>query len=475
MAVSRSSRPTPGPAPLLARFGRVLAIGLPLFGAVGTGSGLAADSSTAPAAVGAEAAERRADALFRQLLDAPNDPDLLARFAQAATEAGDLEGAVTAYERLLLSHPGDARVRFELGVLYWTMGATAAAQVYLEGAAASPNLPAPLRAEARRLMSGSPAADDDPAPEPRDQSQDTLTGRVFVGMRYQTNPASATDSDRILSRGLAVPNRTEPPDDVNGLIWVSMTHNRAIGADSATWRSTGSLYASRHVSLDEANLLYGSMTSGPRFRPFDSDPVMVRPYLSLTALMVDDSPYNAEVGGGLELLRAVTERLTVDLTTDVHWQPHYDSDDRRTNAKRSGWEAGVSAEARYALTRAQTMALEVDYTHTFNDKPYYAADRLGLGVKWWAQYTGPFQLAPGSWTTLLKAEWDWKTYGGPHPLIDPDTTRRDQTWRLSASQIVPLTDTLDLHVQANWALVDSNLPNYDRDNIGTMIGVSYRF
>ena len=63
-------------------------------------------------------AEQRArlDAAFQELLENPTDLDKTYAYAKMAEAAGDYEGAITSYERLLLFNPDLPRVKTELGV-----------------------------------------------------------------------------------------------------------------------------------------------------------------------------------------------------------------------------------------------------------------------------------------------------------------------------------------------------------------------
>jgi tetratricopeptide (TPR) repeat protein len=69
----------------------------------------------------------------------PSDPDTLARFAEIATRYGDMEGAISALERLLLIDNNQPELKLELGVLHYRMGSKQAAINYLTAAQASPD------------------------------------------------------------------------------------------------------------------------------------------------------------------------------------------------------------------------------------------------------------------------------------------------------------------------------------------------
>ena len=57
------------------------------------------------------------DSAFREMMAQPTDLDLTFRFAELAIVAGDLEGAVSAFERLLIFNPDLPRIRFVMDPL----------------------------------------------------------------------------------------------------------------------------------------------------------------------------------------------------------------------------------------------------------------------------------------------------------------------------------------------------------------------
>lgn len=74
------------------------------------------------------------DAAFKATLDKPSDPAVLLKFAEVAVEFGDVEGAISALERLLLIDGDQPEVKLELGVLYYRLGSIETARAYLEEA-----------------------------------------------------------------------------------------------------------------------------------------------------------------------------------------------------------------------------------------------------------------------------------------------------------------------------------------------------
>jgi len=106
---------------------------LPLFCEVGAGAQPLSAQSQAPAPVAVTDAMRVLyDAAFQETLRKPADPATLVGFAEIAVKVGDLEGAISALDRLLLIDGDQPDVKLELGVLYFRLGSFEAARSYLD-------------------------------------------------------------------------------------------------------------------------------------------------------------------------------------------------------------------------------------------------------------------------------------------------------------------------------------------------------
>jgi len=104
------------------------------------------------AAEPSEALRASYDAAFQESLENPADPAVLAKFAEVAVQFGDIEGAISALERLLLIDGAQAEVKLELGVLYFRLGSNEAARSYLEAASASPEASSDIKERAQTFL-----------------------------------------------------------------------------------------------------------------------------------------------------------------------------------------------------------------------------------------------------------------------------------------------------------------------------------
>src|SRR5262249_33452936 len=111
-----------------------------------------APAQTTPAGVTKQDREREYDAAFQETLKQPANLDVLFRFAAIAAQTGDLEGAISALERMLLINADLPRVRLELGVLYYRLKSYEVARTYLEGTLKSAGLPDDVRTRAEEFL-----------------------------------------------------------------------------------------------------------------------------------------------------------------------------------------------------------------------------------------------------------------------------------------------------------------------------------
>lgn len=91
-------------------------------------------------------------ASFQETLRKPSDPATLMAFAEIAIKTGDLEGAISALDRLLLIDGDQPEVKLELGVLYFRLGSFEAARTYLGDVRFSRRASPALKARAEEFL-----------------------------------------------------------------------------------------------------------------------------------------------------------------------------------------------------------------------------------------------------------------------------------------------------------------------------------
>ena len=76
--------------------------------------------------------EQQTEEVFKKLFTDPTNQSLLFKYANLSIMVGDLEGAIGVFEQMLIYDSKLPRIRLELGVLYFRLGAYALANNYLK-------------------------------------------------------------------------------------------------------------------------------------------------------------------------------------------------------------------------------------------------------------------------------------------------------------------------------------------------------
>jgi len=148
------------------------------------------------AADAADAAKKKeaadADVTFEQVLRSPDDVELNERFALRQIREGDLRGAATTLERVLLVDPTRYRTRLLFGVVLVRLDDAADAARELDAVLAVPDLPRAVRDEAADYRKQA-------ASRQRDSHFDA---RLTFGFGYDDNRNAAPDGDLRLASGI---------------------------------------------------------------------------------------------------------------------------------------------------------------------------------------------------------------------------------------------------------------------------------
>jgi hypothetical protein len=425
----------------------------------------------APAAspIGDVAAYRRQqDLLFQRMLRRPTDIDLILEFARVSTLAGDLEGAIMAYERLLVIDANLPRVQFELAFLYHRLNSHDLARSYAEQALASPDLPADVRERLQPLMSEID----------RTSGRRAWSASLTLGARYQTNANAGPGggSVRSLGQDISLSSGQAGRHDWNAFLAASGRHIHGVGDGDSAIDSTVSLYASRQV--DTARLHYSSLDarSGYRFRPFaTTETVSLRPHLIGGISTLGDRRYASSGGVGMDINWRPRQDLSIDTTAEARKRSYHNSSVNSGVSVMSAVEPGVQTQARYYFTNDTSMTFDLTYRFADARVAWWTLHEFSAGTSITTTLPAFLTLTDKPGTVTLAGGRTWTNYRGPDPDVDPDVTRHDRQWQGSLTIAVPLGGNWSVYSLFQHALVSSNLPNYTYRNTTAMMGVTLSF
>lgn len=415
------------------------------------------------------AIEAAYEAAFQATLNDPADLDTTFEYAELAVKVGDVEGAISALERMLIYNPDLPRVRLELGVLYFRLGSYEIARSYLTRAVEGADVPEPVRARVAVYLD---EIDDR-------LSRHKFTGSVLGGYRYQSNANAGPSSPAVRVFGLpaTLADRFTQKADSNGFLSASLRHLydfRTQGGE--VWESNGLAYGSRQREQEQLDLGVLELNTGPAGQ-VDAGPlgrIGYRPYLVGSVVTLEDRRYLTTWGAGLTLKKAFTKRVLVDLNYEHRERTFKNSGTRPAAEAQSGSEDGATVGVTVLVMPTLNLRVVGKVEWERASRPALGSREESIAATVSKSYRVP-ALVPGRWTSSFSVLVSHRKFNEIDIIIDPGNKRIDRERRFQFVQTVPLWRSFSLVGTAQRTLVDSSLPNFSYTNTALTIGLSFRF
>jgi tetratricopeptide (TPR) repeat protein len=412
------------------------------------------------------------DAAFRAVLADPANLDLTFRFAALAIAVGDLEGAVSAFERLLIFNPNLPRIRYELGRLYLELGSDQIARGYFEDAARAPDLPADVRGE----IASSLAEID------KRQSSTSFAVALQAGMRWQSNANAANSAGIVKLFGLDAdldPTSRKRPD-WNGFAQATLSFAYDLGTQDRDALEVGvQLYGTRQLEVSSLDLQVAQVDIGPRLRfggaNGSGNGWTLRPFLIGNVVTLDDSRYFVSYGGGAAFDVPITSRFATELELRSRLRRFHVSEARSTISDKDGWEYGLRAGTRYALSGLDQVRFGIGTTYTDAKAGYEQNAEYGLDLTYLRQFADPFGLSERPWIASLSGGRTLRYYNSPDSTVDPDTHRYDREWTVGFGMVARITGSWSVNLQVLQQWARSSVANFTFTNTSASIALGYAF
>ena len=406
---------------------------------------------------------------FKAMAADPGNLDKTFRFAELAALTGDLEGAISALERMLLINPNLPRVRLELGVLYYRLGSLAAARSYIARALESPDLPPPVRERAEKVL-----ASIDKAAAPS-----KFSGFAFAGLRYQSNANAAPSGDiRIGGIPAHLDKDSTATKDFNVFALAALRHLYDLGTQYGDALDTQLVvYGARQFKRTDVNLAYASLTSGPRTWIYDD--TWARPYVGVDYVLLDTRTEYFSPTGGMTIEHSFKggDDVVGLLGIAGDWQNrrYHNSSTKPFNSARTGNAWTARAYADVPINRWLSVQGGGGYTWYFANRGYETYRELQIYAGLTGTFAGPFGLSDRNWTMSAMATRVFTHYDSPDITVDPDSEHRDREWRLATTLTAPIGNEWAVIGQAARNSRSSTVSNYEFVNYIGMLGVAYRY
>jgi tetratricopeptide (TPR) repeat protein len=424
-----------------------------------------------PAPTAAGDLGRQYDAAFQEMLRQPANLDVLFKFASLASKTGDLEGAISALERMLLIDNDLPRVRLELGVLYYRLGSYEVARTYLESAQKSPHLPPDVRSRAEQFM----------AHVQNQQKRSQFSGEAFIGWRYQSNAnlGPASSSVQLFGQIANLNQNSLGSPDWGVVSTLQLRHRYDLGRqDNSAIETQLTAYANRQFSVQAANVSLLDLTTGPRFQVFSGifEDVTLKPFGAFGAIWINDTPYYSSYGAGLEESALLSDRLRN--TTIFVFRKHDNQNTwyLPTNSQLRGMEYSANTSFQFQISPMVALFGTASAQRYQAEQVAWQSYQLwGLGGGMTFKFPDPVLKTGQAWSISLSVTQQWWAYDAPDPTVDPNTMRNQSDMIAYLMLAIPFDDRTTFSLTGGRFTRTATLPNYAFENNSLMFGVSWRF
>ncbi len=411
------------------------------------------------------ALERQVEEAYRQVLQQPGDLGAWGRYARLQVQGGNYEGGIGALERLLLQPSYPPELPLEIGVLYYRLGSYAMAETMIRRVLDDARLSAEHRAIAQQLL----------ADAARRNQPSQLRGSFSFGVRSQTNPAYRSSESQVLSAGVPVPLAADqrPDSDVDLNMGLRLQHLYDLGfQNSAAVSSTFGVHVidfrqSKGSTLvanppHAYDLVLADGTTGIDFKPMpEAAPgFSVRPHIALSTVLAQQHKYLDSRGVGLDLTYRLSELTVAEGTIEVHKRDFERRVDLTNAADLSGRMAAVRARLTHEVAPGRVVVGELGWRSNRTYRTFHDYDQQEARVGYTVSYGSPVAALPGTWSTALWLGTLHRRYDAADPSISSSITRKDDEWRVTLNQTIPVADHWFALLSLEHMRSRSNVPNF---------------
>jgi tetratricopeptide repeat protein len=405
-----------------------------------------------------------ADELFQQLLKDPKNVDLTFRYAQAAIKSGNIEGAISSLERLLLLDRNFPGVKVQLAELYADIKSYNMAKTYLAQARAEPGVTAETLARIEKVENEIERA----------TSKTNLAANLLVGLRYQTDASAEPAGSDIVAGGVPQTLSTifihKPGWDsfaTGNVQYIAEFGDLKLESNAIAYYSKGLGHSFLDLAAVEAN-------TGPRFDIDFSDVHLAaaRAYAVANEVALGERQFLHSAGGGLSLYRPITKDFNVSSFYEFRreWFDNVILSPAATLLNADVHSFGSAAS--YHVLENGDLNFQVSYALT--DNANLGSDR---GLVFHLSYSQLFTLPPEYGVGPLNVTpMVYRIYNRDH---SPDPTLgfapRTNEWRYGVTTTLGINDNISLNLNVLRQTTSSNVPANKTDDTQVIAGMAFSY
>jgi hypothetical protein len=408
--------------------------------------------------------------LFEQMVRQPTNYEITSAYVRVATANGDYEAAIGALERLLYYNPNLARVKYELGTLYYRLNAYEVAKRYFREAQASPDLDEGIKQSIATYL-----AEGD-----KQTQQSRFSGFAQTGLRYQSNANFGPSSGitRFGGADLAVGDNAKRAPDGNWFGVLGLSHDYDLEnehGDVLETRFVG--YDSQQFHFHDLDVGLFDISFGPRM-PLGWDMLpgaSIKPYVVGGSTWVGTTRYLTTGGTGVQLRVPLGPRLTI--TPEFEWRnASYNNDEPTPTATFASGNVFTGAlTASLALTDQIKFESRALARRGLAGADFQTYDQVGGEAAFVFLFPSPIRSFSTSWSVSPFARYLRTEFDAANPYIDALTVRTDDQETVGMTFNAPVNNAFGISTTVQYDHIASTLPNYRVDNFSVMVGPTARF
>lgn len=411
--------------------------------------------------------------LFAKMLADPANLAVAFEYASLSAQAGDMEGAISTLQRMLIFGPNEPRLQLELGVLYYRLGSYEVARNYLNGALESPDVASSVKTRVESYLT---EIGDRTATE-------RFNGTITLGTRYQSNANGGARGETINLGWFDFPliDEARAHSDVDVFLSSNVVYSRDLASQGDRFDvqllTYGAIYGKNH----EINTGWAELSFGPVFSldRFDFEHTDLGIYGILGGVTRSGDPYRLSGGVGVTLDKAFTRETRGRLQVEYRYLDYHDSDLRPNASDRSGNDIRIVGSLSHQITDRFTVFASLEGERQYAEQDYESNRQIGVTAG--ASYLLDPPVGSGSepWTAGLSVgAIDWR-YDAPDPITDmfaaAGDNRHDSETFVQGSLNVPLRGSWSVQTALGYRNVKSNSEINAFDDIGLSLGLMKRF
>ena len=405
------------------------------------------------------------DITYAQVMERPDDPALNYAYARAQVRRGDLKGAASTLERMLMVDPSLHNIRLFYAIVLYRLDNLVESGRELETLRGS-GAPADVREEAGKYLKAIR----------RKQRTTILSGSLGTGFEYDYNRNASPASGKRLFAGAELPltGDSRRQGDSAYIFTGNAGVKRGFGAGNRHEAfGSFSYYRADQKHVESVSLRAFSYRAGVKYRAGLTE---ITPRLFLDHVLLARKRFMDNTGAALRLDRKIGKRNGVFLEAGHAYHGNFPTPGVLSNPERKGGFDTLSAGAGRVLGPTMKLDAEAYFARKRAHRHYNSFDRAEFGLKHsWLLGSGMFLLS--------------SAYIGRDGYRQADTAigprkRADDTFRGGALFGVPVSalhrrlarlDDLALTLNYEYFRSDSNITNYTYDNHKAVLMLTYKW